>query len=227
MNAPLRATPRLMTKSHKTNLTEPVYRETLHRLRTGKIGPDDRILDYALAREFDCTRTPVRQALLRLVNEGYLVGTTRGYAMPVLTVQDVRDIFEIRRLLEPKAAAEAATKLTDSQIALLAAASRKCKRGADAADLVMMSEANIAFRMTWLEAVPNHRLRGEILRYADHTRQVRHATMRLPGVREIVVAGLERLLAGCVQRDATEVAAATLSFLEHAERLYFQEITNA
>lgn len=227
MNTSLRATPRLSKLANKTNLTEPVYRETLNRLRIGEIGPDDRIVDHALAREFDCTRTPVRQALLRLVNEGYLVGTTRGYAMPVLTVQDVRDIFEIRRLLEPKAAAEAATKLTNTQLASLAAANRKCKRGADAADLAMMSEANIAFRMTWLEAVPNHRLKGEILRYADHTRQVRHGTMRLPGAMEIVVTGLECLLEGFVRRDAAQVSSATTSFLDSAERLYFQEIAHA
>jgi DNA-binding GntR family transcriptional regulator len=217
-------TPKL---TNKTTLTEPVYRETLHRLRTGKIGPDDRIVDHALAREFDCTRTPVRQALLRLVNEGYLVGTTRGYVMPVLTVQDVRDIFEIRRLLEPRAAAEAATRLADTQLASLAAATRKCRRGADAADLAMMSEANIAFRMTWLEAAPNHRLKTEILRYADHTRQVRHGTMRLPGAMEIVVTGLHRLLEGFVRRDAALVAAAMSSFLDSAERLYFQEIEHA
>ncbi len=40
---------------------------------------------------------PAREALLRLANEGYLVGTTRGFVTPRLGLDDIREIFEVRR----------------------------------------------------------------------------------------------------------------------------------
>ncbi len=43
---------------------ESVYQEILGRLQRGQIGHQDRVLDYEIAREFECTRMPVRQALL-------------------------------------------------------------------------------------------------------------------------------------------------------------------
>jgi hypothetical protein len=54
------------------------------------------------------SRMPAREALLRLTNERYLVGTTRGFVTPRLSLEDIRDIFAVRLLLEPRAAANAA-----------------------------------------------------------------------------------------------------------------------
>ena len=93
------------TALKQTTLSESVYAEIRSRLQRGEIGPNDRVLDYEVAEEFDCTRMPVRQAPLRLVSEGYLIGTTRGFVTPTLTNDDIHEIFEVRRLLEPAARA--------------------------------------------------------------------------------------------------------------------------
>jgi len=79
--------------SKAETLVDTIYRDTRKRLNAGDWHPGDRLLDYELAERFGCTRMPVRQALLRLVNEGLLNSTTRGFQVPVLTDAMVRDIF--------------------------------------------------------------------------------------------------------------------------------------
>ena len=72
------------------------YGEMRDRLRRGLISPDDRLVDLQIADELGASRMPVREALLQLVSEGYLVSTARGYRVPTLSLQDVAEIFEVR-----------------------------------------------------------------------------------------------------------------------------------
>jgi DNA-binding GntR family transcriptional regulator len=209
------------TALRANTLMETVYQEVLGRLQRGQIGTEDRILDYEIAAEFDCTRMPVRQALLRLVNEGYLIGTTRGFVLPVLTAQDVREIFDVRRMIEPRAAAYAAEALSDEQLGALAAACRKCRRAVAKKDLAALSDANMTFRSIWLDGITNVRLKGEILRFSDHTRQVGRDTMAKANTAKLVADGLDRLLEGFVARDPVRVREASEAFLDDAERQYF------
>ncbi|MCP1116877.1 GntR family transcriptional regulator [Robbsia andropogonis] len=205
----------------QTTLMETVYQEILRRLQRGQISPDDRVLDYEIAKEFDCTRMPVRQALLRLVNEGYLVGSTRGFMTPVLSAEDVREIFEVRRLLEPSAVASTIPVLHDVQRAGLATACRDARRAYERADVALMSEANVAFRGIWLEGVTNSRLKSTILRWSDHSQQVRRVTMQKPGTMKLIADGLQAILKAFNDRDTVQARAAVLAFIDDAERQYF------
>jgi DNA-binding GntR family transcriptional regulator len=205
----------------QTTLMESVYQEILRRLQRGQIGPDDRVLDYEIAKEFDCTRMPVRQALLRLVNEGYLVGSTRGFMTPVLSAEDVREIFEVRRLLEPSAAASTIPVLNDTQRAALATAYRDARRAYERNDMALMTEANVAFRGIWLEGVTNSRLKSTILRWSDHSREVRRVTMHKPGTMEMIADGLQAMLKAFNDLDPVKLQVAVRTFIDDAERQYF------
>jgi DNA-binding GntR family transcriptional regulator len=202
-------------------LSEAIYIEIRARLQRGEVGADDRVLDYEVAKEFDCTRMPVRQALLRLVNDGYLIGTTRGFVVPTLTSADIREIFEVRRLLEPAAAASAAPVLTDAHEAALQDAYTKMRRGFDKRAPAVMIDANIEFRDVWLSAVQNQRLKATIARFVDHAQQVRLGTLNNRGTQKIVLEGMRALLDGFVERDAKLIKAAMLEFILSAEQQYF------
>jgi DNA-binding GntR family transcriptional regulator len=204
-----------------TTLSEAIYIEIRARLQRGEVGAEDRILDYEVAKEFDCTRMPVRQALLRLVNDGYLIGTTRGFVVPTLTSDDIHEIFEVRRLLEPAAAASAAAVITDAQEAALQDAYKKMRRGFDKRSPAVMIDANIEFRDVWLGAVQNERLKATIARFVDHAQQVRLGTLNNRGTQKIALDGMRALLEGFVERDAKLVKTAMLEFILSAEQQYF------
>lgn len=209
------------TALKQTTLAETIYQEVRGRLQREDIGTNERILDYEIAEEFGCTRMPVRQALIRLVNEGYLVGTTRGFVMRRLTNGDVHEIFEIRRMLEPGAAAGATAALTGEQTAALERAYQKASRAAEKLDGATMMAANVEFRDVWLEAVQNSRLQDTIRRFADHAQQVRSLTLTDSSTQKIALDGMRQLLEGFLERDAKRVRATMLEFILHAEQRYF------
>lgn len=63
------------------------------------------------------SRTPVREGLSRLWQDGYLDKVAgRGYSVARVTVQAIHDTFDVRRLLEGAAAASAAAVATDEEI---------------------------------------------------------------------------------------------------------------
>ncbi len=145
---------------------------------------------------------PAREALLRLANEGYLVGTSRGFVTPRLSLEDIREIFEVRRLLEPRAAANAARDLTPADEAKLTAAITDARAAARADDIERLILANIAFRAAWLGAVRNRRLAETIARFVDHVQTVRLGTLADPQTRNVVSEGLEGLYRAFRARDA-------------------------
>jgi DNA-binding GntR family transcriptional regulator len=110
-----RASPRQM-------LTDRVYTVVRQRLVDSEIEPGGKVNINALAQELDVSPTPVREALARLEAEGLLVRRSlAGYAAaPLLSAKKFNDLFEMRLLLEPAAAAKAAERIEEADLAKLA-----------------------------------------------------------------------------------------------------------
>lgn len=72
--------------------------------------PGDRIMETSLTERLKLSRTPIRDALSRLVSTGFIEKTKgqRGYQIPSLTPQDMKLVFETRSVLEGNAARMAA-----------------------------------------------------------------------------------------------------------------------
>jgi DNA-binding GntR family transcriptional regulator len=87
---------------------EKVYSK-LRRLVIEKYEPGTPLGEQSLARDFGTSRSPVREALLRLRAEGFVEKIQhRGYSVARITVKQLQDTFEVRRLLEGETASRAA-----------------------------------------------------------------------------------------------------------------------
>jgi DNA-binding GntR family transcriptional regulator len=203
------------------SLSEKIYAELRNRLRHGLIGPHDRLVDIEIAAAYGTSRMPAREALLRLVSEGYLIGTSRGFVIPRLSLNDIADIFEVRKLLEPRAAANAARDLDAAAFDSLGKAlkrARSAQRDDNPDELIL---AVMAFRAAWLNAVKNVRLANTIARFIDHVQTVRLETMGDPTVRRNVVEGLEGLYEAFSNRDPIAAADRMSAFMGAVEQTYF------
>jgi DNA-binding GntR family transcriptional regulator len=86
----------------------------------GRYEPGSRLKEEELAGELGISRTPVREALLMLQSEGLVVTTpNRGAVVRSHDADDLRDLYQLRALLEGYAARLAAAKVTDEEIRLL------------------------------------------------------------------------------------------------------------
>ena len=88
----------------------------------GRYRPGASLSEVSLAAEHGMSRTPIREGLARLWQEGYLdrvVG--HGYFVARVTVQQIHDTFDVRRLLEGAAAARAAELASPADVQRLRA----------------------------------------------------------------------------------------------------------
>lgn len=103
-------------------LVDDVYDAVLGLLMDRVIEPGARVNIDAVARDLDVSPTPVREALTRLESEG-LVGkrALKGFvAAPLLDAAGLRDLYDMRALLEPEAARRASALLDSATEAELA-----------------------------------------------------------------------------------------------------------
>jgi DNA-binding GntR family transcriptional regulator len=202
------------------SLREKVYREIRNRIHDGGVGPDDRLVDVEIAERLGVSRMPVREALLQLMHEGYLAGTTRGFMLPRLTSADIADIFEVRRCLEPRAAALAARDIDEDGLSQLAEALREAEQACAEADAELLFQANVRFRRSWLAAVRNQRLASAIARFADHVQVVRLGTLAHPPTQAVVLAGMRKLYDGFARRDSMAALDHMTNFIQTAEERF-------
>ncbi|MBO9670414.1 MAG: GntR family transcriptional regulator [Sphingobium sp.] len=97
------------------------YEHLLTKLMSLEIAPGERIAIDTIARQLGISQTPVREALSQLEAEKLVSKMTNvGYrASPQMSRKEVRDLYMLRQLIEPYAAARAAEAMTDDAIAIL------------------------------------------------------------------------------------------------------------
>lgn len=100
-------------------LSAQVYRELREAICDDRIPPRQRLVQNALAEQFGISRTPVRDALARLVQEGLVdpAPVRGGFLVREFTPHAVLEIYDVRLALEPVAARGAAGRHSGAQIA--------------------------------------------------------------------------------------------------------------
>lgn len=92
-------------KIDKRRLADEVYEQLLESIVRGELGPEDRLVQEKLAAELEISRTPVREALLRLEQEGVLVSAKRGgFKLYKMSEAEVRQCYQARAAIEGQAA---------------------------------------------------------------------------------------------------------------------------
>lgn len=100
-----------------TTLTDKVYDRLRRALLTGVWSPGQKITARQLSRDLGVSLTPVREAMMRLANEGGLdISETRMFRVPVLTHAQYSEVIAIRTALEPMAIKAAIPHMTNALI---------------------------------------------------------------------------------------------------------------
>ena len=91
-----------------------VSEELREAILSGEFGPGQRLRTASLAKRFGSSRTPVREALVQLEGEGLVdIEPRRGALVRPFASADLIDLYEVRVLLEPAAAARAALRVDE------------------------------------------------------------------------------------------------------------------
>jgi DNA-binding GntR family transcriptional regulator len=121
--------PAISAAGWPAGLADRVYAQVKARILLGQARPGDVIAAHALAEEMSVSRTPVHEALKRLVGERYLVVMPRvGYAVTSIDMDELRDLFQVRTRLEALSAELAAQAWTPRHAQAFAAADAIAQR---------------------------------------------------------------------------------------------------
>ena len=144
-----------MASKGKVSHSERIYGDLTSRISRCEIEPGQMVFESELAEEYGVSKTPVREALHRLVNEGLVEKYARvGYMVTKIGIKDVLDGYRLRSLLEGEAAALAAENISARKLASLEGLLEEIKtsRGDD------LMTANRTFHLTIAKASGNDRL---------------------------------------------------------------------
>ena len=201
-------------------LAEQIYLQLKQLLRTGAFAPAQRLVDATLAQQLSVSRTPVREALSRLAADGLLETKAGGFQVVTPTNDDMTEIFEMRRLLEPPAARQAARLADGATHVMLRDALAQARGSVSGDDFTPFAAANHAYRTAWVSAVPSRRLRETILRFEDQAGLVRRRTLVMPGARADALALLEEMTTAFERRDEAGAERASRRFVDAAARYF-------
>lgn len=111
------------------NLHTSVYERLKSQIIDFTLKPGQKLQDRQLAIQLEVSRTPVREALNRLVQEGFVRQTPgQGYFVKEITIKEIEELYEVREALEVLAAKMAIQSINNSQIKKLSEILKRHKK---------------------------------------------------------------------------------------------------
>jgi DNA-binding GntR family transcriptional regulator len=189
-----------------TSLSEHVYVSLRRQIMKGELPPDCRLIVLNIAKTFGVSQAPVREALERLKQEGLIVGkANKGSVVSEITPKEIRDIYELRQLIEGHALRETMKDMTAKDIGYLEQIVRSMRLSVDENDPYRLVELDMAFHGYFYERSGNalfldiwNGIKTKIMRFISVTNQD-HKGYSLPDSHKEL---LDLIKAGDV--DATE-----------------------
>ncbi|HEX6123508.1 MAG TPA: GntR family transcriptional regulator [Ktedonobacterales bacterium] len=149
---------------HAAKLPRPLAREEVYAqvrdwIVRGVLQPGEALRDQDIAAQLGVSRTPVREALLRLEAEGFVeTAHNRWTRVAPLDLARAAELYPLIETLEVFALEQAGPALTHEQLARLARANRALERALERQDAVDAVAADSAFHDVWLEQAGNREL---------------------------------------------------------------------
>jgi len=140
-------------------MRKQVYAILRDALAAGDLRPGASIALAGIADRLGVSRTPVREALLRLETEGFVTIRPRsGVSVRVLTREDIRNLYQMIGSLEASVLVAESHRLTDERIAAMRAANDEMRAALAADDFDGYYAANLRLHGSYLELSANREL---------------------------------------------------------------------
>jgi DNA-binding GntR family transcriptional regulator len=174
---------------------ELIYSELKKKILGMKIRPHEVLKEEEVAARFGVSRTPAREALQLLEKEGFLAQLKKvGYVVRPLTRNDLKEIIEVRSVLEGYAAHLATLRRDPKTIARLRKINQKARRYLADNDLQRFFKNSSEFHDVIYQSSGNTRLCALIESLRDNFLRYRRMLLRIPKMPEVQIRDHEEML---------------------------------
>lgn len=179
-----------------------VYERLKSDILSLKFQPGVTLQEAELGQGYGVSRTPVREALRHLLDEGLVQRHGRFYRVTVLTPQDIRDLYEVREALETTAVRLCIERADDQSMARLSSLVDDQSEALARNDLAAVAALDSLFHLTIAAAAQNVFLLRQLVSTHDKVRLVRGREVARPGWVDRVIVEHRRILSALHRRDA-------------------------
>ncbi len=154
-------------------LRDVVFQTLREAILKGDLRPGERLMELQLASKLGVSRTPIREAIRMLEQEGLAVTIPRkGAEVAKMTEKDMEDVLQIREALDDLAVQVACDKMTQKQLESLTVSMKNFEAAVQAGDLKKIVAYDVEFHDIIYESTDNpklvtllNNLREQIYRY--------------------------------------------------------------
>ena len=172
----------------------------------GDLQPGERLMEIHLAKNLGVSRTPVREAISMLEQEGLAVTyPRRGAQVAKMTVKDLDDVLEIREVLDTLAASLACRNMSDEDIDRLETACKAFEKATKGDDIREVVRTDEAFHNVIYEESNNPRLRTILLNLKGQMYRFRFEYVKDKSNYPFLIKEHGDILAALKDRDEEEV----------------------
>lgn len=140
-------------------LRDVVFTTLRRAIITGEFAPGERLMEVSLARRLGVSRTPVREAIRKLELEGLVTMIPRkGAQVARITEKSLRDVIEVRSVLEEFAAALACERIDELNMREMKEIHRQFVDAVESDDMMKMVDNDEKFHDAIFRAAKNDRL---------------------------------------------------------------------
>lgn len=188
-------------------LRDDVYRRLRDAIVDGTFAPGEQLKDLELATWLGVSRTPVREALLRLAESGLVVAQPgRSTLVSPLDVREIRDARDVVAAMHELAVREAVSLLTTTELAAMRAANARFAAAVEAGEVDAALEADGELHGVLVEVAGNRALTRVLELFAPTVRRAERLRFESAAGRESAVRH-EELIRLCAAGDVEGAAA--------------------
>lgn len=206
-------------KADSVSLAEQVYKELHWAIITGKITSGTRLVESTLAEQMGVSRTPVREALQKLVSEGTLYAIPRaGYIVGDMTERDVVDLFMARAAVERLVVRFAAERISSGALRLLEVNLREMDKILKGPPTGRMVDLDIEFHQM-LSSMAQSKILHELNQLLiKRTLRFRVYCLRIPDVAQVTRDGHAKIVEALKLGDPNRAEEAIICHLEETQK---------
>lgn len=146
-----------------TSLKEQVYEYIRQQMKNGAMRPGSLIDMTATAEKLGVSKTPLRDALIQLEMEGFVeILPRRGVKVNVLTIQDIKDIYQIVGSLESTAVLDAGERLNTAEVGHMRKLNERMVRALEKGNFDAYYTHNLDLHDIFLNLCSNHMLKRTV-----------------------------------------------------------------
>ncbi|MBO5246315.1 MAG: GntR family transcriptional regulator [Eubacterium sp.] len=187
-------------------LRDVVFNTLREAILRGDLVAGERLMELQLAAKLGVSRTPIREAIRMLEQEGLAITIPRkGAIVAGMTEKDMKDVLEIREALEELSVQVACDKITENEIEQLYRNMKEFELALQSGDLKRMAQADVEFHDVIYQATDNPKLISMLNNLREQMYRYRVEYLKNPENHEQLLKEHEAIYQGISEKDKAVV----------------------